>query len=136
MDLTYTPQQQAFRAEVRAWMARLEHAVDASTSIVNQAAWRDRAIVTLAGRLDWAPPSARVRITCRRLVSRASWLIKDDDNLRFAFKGLIDAVVGVGFLRGDSFREVARRYEQRVEPTGLDWTEIEIDARPGAADGE
>lgn len=121
-------------AEVRAWLARLEHAVDASTSIVNRAAWRDRAITSLAARLEWHAPAGLALVTVRRIVSRRSWLIKDDDNLRFSAKGLIDAVVATGFLRGDSFAEITRRYTQRVEAAGLDWTEIEIDARPGAAE--
>lgn len=122
-------------AEVRAWLRRLEHAVDCSTSIVNRAAWRDGAIASLAGRLDWHAPAGRALVTCRRIVSRRSWLIHDDDNLRLSFKGLIDCVVATGFLRGDSIPVIARRVEQRVEAGGLDWTEIEIDARPGAAEG-
>lgn len=122
-------------AEVKAWRGRLEAAVNDSTSLANRAAWLAGAqfFPWLASRVDWPAPAGLALVTCRRVVTSAAHLIKDDDNLRFAFKGLIDAVVSAGFLRGDSTREIRRRCRQTIGP--VEWTEIEIDARPGAAEG-
>lgn len=68
----------------------------------------------------------------RQLPSRRN-AIRDDDNLRFAVKPLLDALKRRGFIRGDS-----RRWLDHPTPTqtisgdGKDWTVIHIEAVPNA----
>jgi hypothetical protein len=115
--------------EKRAWIARLESAVDASTPAVRRLAKGSHVFPTAARRCDWIAPDRRVRVTARRVMGSARRLIADFDNLAFSFKGLFDAVVLGGFLRDDSIASIAVAYEQALSPDGQDWTEIVIDAR-------
>lgn len=143
---TYSPNRGAWGghwsgndAEKRAWAARLEAAVDASTPAVRRLAKGSRTFPTPARRCDWIAPVRRlgappVPVTARRVLESSRMLIADFDNLAFSFKGLFDAVVRAGFLLGDSMAEIAVRYEQVVGLEGLDWTEIEIDATGRPAD--
>jgi hypothetical protein len=99
------------------------------TAIDNSAAGtRLAALSTPAGALGWMapPPPVRARVDITRQVATAQKLIRDDDNLSFAAKPLLDCIVQAGFLRGDSREEIDRHYDQVVSPDGLDWTVIAI----------
>ena len=88
---------------------------------------------TPAGAVGWiAPPAPIVAdVVVTRQVTTAAHFIRDDDNLPFAAKPLIDCLVSAGFLRGDSRQEIRRQCDQVVSPDGQPWTVVAITVSEG-----
>jgi Holliday junction resolvase RusA-like endonuclease len=74
-----------------------------------------------------APTRQRVSIT-RKVPSRRHF-IRDDDNLRFAVKPLLDALTRQGYIHDDSRRWIELPTPaQQISADGGYWTEIRIEA--------
>jgi hypothetical protein len=73
-------------------------------------------------------PDGRMHVT---ITSLRQALIQDDANLRGGAKGLVDALVGLGFIRDDSSRYVHIDYHQKRVPRALQCTRIVV--RPEGA---
>lgn len=122
-----------------AWEKRIDAAVDATNPIRRLAP--GSLFPTPASRVDWVAPTGVAKVTGTRWVKQPGHLIRDRDNLAFAFKGLTDAVVAAGFLLDDKDAAIERlrapgepaaaitiEYRQGISPDGLEWTSYEIDA--------
>ena len=71
--------------------------------------------------------AGRVRVAIAREVPSPRNFIRDDDNLRFSVKPLLDALKRLGFIRNDSRKWIELPTpEQRVSTDGEYWTEIII----------
>lgn len=81
---------------------------------------------TPAGALGWIAPPGLVDIAISRHVISAAHFIRDDDNLAFAAKPLVDCLVHAGFLRGDSRDEIRRACLQERSRDGQPWTVVAI----------
>lgn len=69
----------------------------------------------------------RVRVAVTREVPHARNFIRDDDNLRFAVKPLLDALKRQGYIKNDSRRWIdLPTPEQRVSADGRYWTQVRI----------
>jgi hypothetical protein len=70
----------------------------------------------------------RVRVTVERQVPSARNFIRDDDNLRFAVKPLLDALKRQGYIRNDSRKWLEHPTPtQSVSEDGKDWTIVTIE---------
>lgn len=71
--------------------------------------------------------AGRVRVAITREVPSARNFIRDDDNLRFSVKPLLDALKRQGYIKNDSRKWIELPTpEQRVSSDGHYWTEITI----------
>jgi hypothetical protein len=72
--------------------------------------------------------SRPLRVTVERQVPSARNFIRDDDNLRFAVKPLLDALKRQGYIRNDSRKWLEHPTPtQSVSPDGKDWTIVTIE---------
>lgn len=117
----------ARKSRVRhAWASRLAYAIDLAAPA---RAWVPHLFPTLASRVDWVCPTNRPAVQVLRLVpSRRNFF--DRDNKWGGCKPLIDALVAGDFLPNDREDDIDQRVDQNVSRDGLDWTVINIDARP------
>lgn len=75
-------------------------------------------------------PKMRVAVT--REVPSSRNFIRDDDNLRFCVKPLLDALKRSGYIRNDSRKWIELPMpEQEVSADGQHWTRIELQAVTG-----
>lgn len=73
--------------------------------------------------------AGRVRVSVTREVPSGRNFIRDDDNLRFCVKPLLDALKRQGYIRNDSRKWIELMTpEQKVSADGKHWTEIAIEA--------
>lgn len=71
----------------------------------------------------------KIRVTITREVPSARNFIRDDDNLRFCVKPLLDALKRQGYIRNDSRKWIELPTpDQKVSPDGKYWTEITLEA--------
>lgn len=89
------------------------------------------AVIVAQSGPKWAtgyqPGRVRVRIT--REVPSARNFIRDDDNLRFSVKPLLDALKRQGYIKNDSRKWIELPSpEQRVSSDGKYWTQVQLDA--------
>lgn len=71
--------------------------------------------------------AGRVSVAITREVPSGRNFIRDDDNLRFSVKPLLDALKRLGFIRNDSRKWIELPTpEQRISSDGKYWTEIAI----------
>lgn len=111
------------RTEIKkAWRAQLEAAVATATGRLSVADAEP-----LVRALGLEPCAGRRRVEVTRLVPSVRNLIKDDDNLVYAQKPLLDQIRRAGFLRDDAraWTELAPPV-QAVSEDGLDWTVVVI----------
>lgn len=107
------------------------HRTIPSQNVRDRMHWRQRSadrdawIVYLRAAVGYLPmrPTRRMHA---HIVSLRARLIEDDANLRGGAKGLVDALVRLGFLRDDSDRWARLTYEQRRAPKSLRCTRITI----------
>jgi Holliday junction resolvase RusA-like endonuclease len=72
--------------------------------------------------------TSRMRLTVTREVPSGRNYIRDDDNLRFCVKPLLDAVKRLGLIKNDSRKWLELPVpEQRVSLDGQHWTQIKIE---------
>lgn len=77
----------------------------------------------------------RNRVTVERWVPSARNFIRDDDNLRFAVKPLLDALTRQGYIRNDSRKWLEHPTPtQHVSRDGKDWTVVTIEPADGTVD--
>jgi hypothetical protein len=70
----------------------------------------------------------RMRVLVERRVASARNFIRDDDNLRFAVKPLLDALKRQGYIRNDSRTWLEHPTPtQSVSPDGKDWTIVTLE---------
>lgn len=75
--------------------------------------------------LNYEAPKQRVDV--ERHVPSARNFIRDDDNLRFSVKPLLDALKRQGYIRNDSRKWLVHPTPtQRVSLDGKDWTVVRI----------
>ncbi len=85
------------------------------------------ALAVLAQAKRSGPSRKRVSVT--REVPSARHYIRDDDNLRFSVKPLLDALKRLGYIRNDSRKWLELPTpEQQVSADGHYWTDIIIEA--------
>jgi Holliday junction resolvase RusA-like endonuclease len=97
---------------------------------------------TTAGLMQWAqgraipmPVPARVRVSVTREVPSGRNFIRDDDNLRFCVKPLLDALKRQGYIKNDSRKWIELPTpEQRISADGKYWTVIALQAVDGSGD--
>lgn len=78
-------------------------------------------------RICFVPP--KVRVIVERQVPSARNFIRDDDNLRFSVKPLLDALKRQGYIRNDSRKWLEHPTPtQSVSADGKDWTIVTIEA--------
>ncbi len=102
-----------------------------SQNVRDRRHWRDRHAdtqtfqVLLRAAVKRLPmrPSCKMRV---RIVSLRARLIDDNANLRGGAKGLVDALVRLGFIRDDSDDAAHITYEQHYAPKALRCTRITI----------
>lgn len=71
----------------------------------------------------------RMRVEVERHVSSSRHFIRDDDNLRFAVKPLLDALKRQGYIKDDSRTWLDHPTPtQHVSADGRDWTIVRISA--------
>jgi hypothetical protein len=69
------------------------------------------------------------RVVVERQVASARNFIRDDDNLRFSVKPLLDALKRQGYIRNDSRKWLEHPTPtQSVSPDGKAWTLVTIEA--------
>jgi len=69
----------------------------------------------------------RMRVAVTREVPSGRNFIRDDDNLRFCVKPLLDALKRQGYIRNDSRKWIdLPTPEQRISPDGKHWTTVTI----------
>lgn len=74
----------------------------------------------------------RVRVAITREVPSGRNFIRDDDNLRFSVKPLLDALKRAGYIRNDSRKWIELPTpEQRISSDGQYWTEVTLAAIAG-----
>lgn len=74
----------------------------------------------------------RQRVEIERHVPSMRNFIRDDDNLRFAVKPLLDALKRQGYIRNDSRKWLDHPTPtQHVSEDGKDWTIVKIEALKG-----
>ena len=103
--------------------------------------WRVRHRITKEWEdlLGWARVTAKVapamciatekmRVSVERHVPSGRNFIRDDDNLRFSVKPVLDALKRLGYIKGDSrvWLELPLP-TQHVSADGKDWTIVRID---------
>lgn len=72
--------------------------------------------------------AGRVRVRVTREVPSGRNFIRDDDNLRFSVKPLLDALKRQGYIKNDSRKWIELPTpEQKVSKDGNHWTEITIE---------
>jgi hypothetical protein len=70
----------------------------------------------------------RVRVTVQRHVPSARNFIRDDDNLRFAVKPLLDALKRQGYIKNDSRNWIEHDTPtQHVSADGKPWTIVRLE---------
>lgn len=92
------------------------------------------AVVTAMSGPRWATgyQPGRVRVSVTREVPSMRNFIRDDDNLRFCVKPLLDALKRQGYIKNDSRKWIELPTpEQRVSADGLHWTVIALQAMEG-----
>lgn len=78
----------------------------------------------------------RRRVVVERHVPSGHNFIRDDDNLRFCVKPLLDALKRRGFIHSDSRKWLDHPTPtQHVSADGKDWTVVRIEAVSDAGDG-
>lgn len=87
-----------------------------------------QALMAMCGpRIAVGYVAERVRVAITRECPSQRNFIRDDDNLRFSVKPLLDALRRLGFIRNDSRKWIdLPTPEQRVSRDGKYWTEIAI----------
>lgn len=76
--------------------------------------------------------AGKMRVEVERHVPSARNFIRDDDNLRFAVKPLLDALKRKGYIKNDSRKWLDHPTPtQHVSADGKDWTVIRIEACVG-----
>jgi hypothetical protein len=79
--------------------------------------------------------AGKVRVSITREVPSGRNFIRDDDNLRFCVKPLLDALKRQGYIKNDSRKWIELPTpEQRISADGEYWTEIQIAACDEAQD--
>lgn len=72
--------------------------------------------------------SKPMRVSITREVPSGRNFIRDDDNLRFCVKPLLDALKRQGYIKNDSRKWIELpRPEQRISTDGQYWTEIRLE---------
>jgi hypothetical protein len=86
------------------------------------------ALAAMVGPKKWVGYTApKMRVTVERHVPSGRNFIRDDDNLRFAVKPLLDALKRQGYIRNDSRKWLDHPTPtQHVSEDGKDWTVITI----------
>lgn len=87
------------------------------------------AAVTAMSGPTWATgyEAGRMNVSITREVPSGRNFIRDDDNLRFSVKPLLDTLKRLGYIRNDSRQWIELPTpEQRISPDGKYWTEIAI----------
>lgn len=88
-------------------------------------------VIPIAQRGHWQADS-RMRVTIERQVPSGHNFIRDDDNMRFSVKPLLDALKRQGYIKNDS-----RKWLDHPTPTqvvsadGRDWTIVRIERADG-----
>lgn len=118
---------------------RVKHQI---SQVWEQAVWAEdarkanaRGVVAVLSRMNAIPalkrnPESigRVRVTVERQVASERNFIRDDDNLRFAVKPLLDALRRLGHIRDDSRKWLEHPTPtQSVSPDGKDYTIVTIE---------
>lgn len=90
------------------------------------------AIGAMAGPKTWIGYEAgRMRVAITRETPSGRNFIRDDDNLRFSVKPLVDALKRQGYIRNDSRKWIdLPTPEQRVSSDGKYWTEVALSPAP------
>lgn len=94
-----------------------------------------RSVVAVLGVMNAIPalkrrPESigRMRVEVTRQVSKARHFIRDDDNLRFSVKPLMDSLKRLGYIRDDSRKWLEHPTPtQSVSPDGKDYTIVTIE---------
>lgn len=74
-------------------------------------------------------PNTKCRVEVERHVPSARNFIRDDDNLRFSVKPLLDALKRQGYIRNDSRKWLEHPTPtQHISEDGKDWTIVRIEA--------
>lgn len=91
-------------------------------------AWeQDIAWLARAQRLEPPATPGRCRVAVTRETPNGHHWIRDDDNLRFCVKPLLDALKRSGYIKNDSRKWLdLPTPEQKVSADGQHWTVIEI----------
>jgi hypothetical protein len=72
--------------------------------------------------------STKMRVEVERHVPSARNFIRDDDNLRFSVKPLLDALKRQGYIKNDSRKWLEQPTPtQHVSADGKDWTVVRIE---------
>lgn len=109
-----------------------ETAIGAATVDLYQAAGQRVGLVAAVCGMSgpkWALgyEAGRMRVAITREVPSGRNFIRDDDNLRFSVKPLLDALKRLGYIRNDSRKWIELPTpEQRISTDGKYWTEITI----------
>jgi hypothetical protein len=88
------------------------------------------ALGALTGPKKWIGYEAGfVRVSITREVPSGRNFIRDDDNLRFSVKPLLDALKRQGYIKNDSRKWIELPTpEQKISADGQHWTVIQIEA--------
>lgn len=86
--------------------------------------------VAKVNKQPWTP--FRCRVIVERHVPSMRNFIRDDDNLRFSVKPLLDALKRQGYIHNDSRKWLEHPTPtQHVSADGMDWTVLRIEAVGG-----
>jgi len=86
-------------------------------------------LLVMEGPKSIGEVKGRNRVVVERHVPSGKNFIRDDDNLRFAVKPLLDALKRQGYIKNDSRKWLDHPTPtQHVSADGKDWTVIKIEA--------
>lgn len=100
--------------------------------------WEQWVLVTArsAYAWPWRSDDQRLRVEVERHVPSLRNFIRDDDNLRFAVKPLLDALKRLGYIKNDSRTWLDHPTPtQHVSVDGKDWTIVRISPCSLTVDG-
>lgn len=110
------------------WKARLLTVIADAGGVTSVAAF-ERPIEALG----LPPVNERRIVRIDRQVPSSRNFIRDDDNLVFSAKPLLDRIRALGFVRDDSREWITLTVTQRVSDDRRDWTVIRIEPAPGVS---
>ncbi len=107
------------------WEKELQHATYHAADVRSFVSWLQVALLFQAAKKNGV---SRRRVTITRETPSARSFIKDDDNLRFSVKPLLDALKRIGYIRNDSRKWLdLPTPAQKVSADSQHWTEIIIE---------
>lgn len=113
--------------------AWFEHIAAAAKAKGRKVGFGDALEATLGPRKAYGFEAGKMRIEIERHVPSGRNFIRDDDNLRFSVKPLLDALKRQGYIKNDSRKWLEHPTPtQHISADGKDWTVVRIDAVPEA----